>query len=189
MEKVCMDKNKIIRLIFRIVTTAACVFMLAFIFSNSLQTAEESSAQSHTVVDTVQKVATVIAPESPIATATGEAYDKLHSVIRILAHFLEFTVLGALCCWCWYSYTDKKIFLLAPAGMIIATPMIDELLQTFSSGRASEFFDVCVDVAGGLLGGFFALCTLTIGICIYRKYQQKHKSGGEKSPSVIQKNG
>lgn len=170
------EKSNKIRLFWRIVTTVACVLMLIFIFSNSLQPAEKSSAQSSAVVDTIQDVASVVAPNSPIATATGPAYDKLHSGVRVLAHFLEFTLLGALFVWCWYSYTDKKIWLIAPAVGIVLTPMIDELLQTLSSGRAAEWLDVAVDATGGACGGLFALCTLTIGIYIYRKRKEKAKN-------------
>ena len=185
MKEKCLDKKKIVCWICRIVTTLACTLMIAFIFSNSLQSGEESSAQSSTVVDTVQKVVAVFAPESPIVTATGEAYDKLHAAVRTVAHFLEFAVLGALCCWCWYSYTDKKIFLLAPAGAIVAVPVIDECLQTLTAGRAAEWIDVAVDISGGIVGGFCALCTLTIGILIYHKYKAK-KAGGAAAQSVTE---
>ena len=172
-------KTDKIRIFWRVVTTLACALMLIFIFSNSLRTAEASSAQSSAVVDTIQDVASVVAPESSIATATGEAYDKLHADVRTLAHFLEFMLLGALFFWCWYSYTDKKIWLLAPAAGAILTPMLDELLQTLSSGRAAEWFDVAVDVFGGVCGGVFALCTLTLGIHIYRKHKQKAQTAAE----------
>ena len=169
------EKTDKIRLFWRIVTTVACVLMLVFIFSNSLQTGEDSTAQSSAVVDTIQDVASVVAPESSIATATGEDYDKLHADVRVLAHFSEFMLLGALFVWCWYSYTDKKIWLIAPAAGVVLTPMIDELLQTLSSGRAAEWMDVAVDTLGGFVGGIFAICTLIAGIYMYRKHQQKAK--------------
>lgn len=161
------------RIFWRVFTTIACALMLVFIFSNSLKTGEESSAQSSTVVDTIQEVVSVIAPNSPIATATGEDYDKLHADVRTLAHFSEFMLLGALFVWCWYSYTDKKLWLLAPAGGAVITPIFDELLQMLSSGRAAEWLDVAVDIFGGVCGGFVALCTLTLGIHIYRKHKEK----------------
>lgn len=185
MKEKCLDKKKIFRWICRIVTTLACALMITFIFSNSLQTGEESSAQSSTVVDAVQKVVAVFAPESPIVTATGEAYNKLHAAVRTVAHFLEFAVLGALSCWCWYSYTDKKLFLLAPAGAIVAVPVIDECLQTLTAGRAAEWLDVAVDISGGVVGAFCALCVLTLGIFIYRKYQAK-KADGASAQSVTE---
>ena len=179
MSEIIKGKTNKIRLFWRIVTTLACALMLVFIFSNSLRTAEQSSAQSSAVVDTIQDVASVVAPNSPIANATGEAYDRLHASVRVLAHFCEFMLLGALFVWCWYSYTDKKIWLIAPAAGAILTPLIDELLQTLTSGRAAEWLDVAVDATGGLCGGFFALCMLTLGIYIYRKHKQKTEKAVE----------
>ena len=177
-----------IRLFWRIVTTLACALMLIFIFSNSLQPAEESSSQSSAVVDTVQKVVATIAPESPIATATGEAYDKLHADVRTLAHYLEFALLGGLYIWCWFSYTDEKGLLIVPTTGIIITPMVDELLQTLSSGRAAEWLDVAIDILGGASGGFFVLCTLTVGIAVYRKNKEKKGiKGGASAQSVLNK--
>ena len=163
------EKMNKIRIFWRVVTTLACVLMLIFIFSNSLKTGEASSAQSSAVVDTIQDVASVVAPESSIATATGEDYDRLHADVRKLAHFSEFMLLGALFMWCWYSYTDKKVWLTVPTAGVVLVPLIDEFLQIFTSGRGAEWMDVMLDVFGGLCGGFLALCTLTLGIYIYRK--------------------
>ena len=161
------------QLFWRIATTLACALMLVFIFSNSLQPAETSSQQSSVVVDTIQDVVSAVAPESPIATATGEDYDKLHADVRTIAHFLEFALLGSLFFWCWFTYTNKKITLFIPTVAVVVTPMIDELLQTLSSGRAAEWLDVGVDTLGGFCGGVFALCTLTLGIFIFRKHKEK----------------
>ena len=171
-----MGKRNKLLVFWRIVTTLACVLTLAFIFSKSLKPAEASSAQSSTVVDTVQQVVSAVAPESPIATATGEAYDKLHADIRTIAHFLQFALLGALLCWCWFTYNQEKPYVVIPATAIIITPMLDELLQTLSSGRAAEWLDVGVDVFGGVCGGFFALCTITIGVYIYRKKRAQKRT-------------
>ena len=188
MQNEIKDKTDKIRIFWRIVTTVACALMLIFIFSNSLQPAEQSSTQSSAVVDTVQKVASVIAPQSPIATATGEAYDKLHADVRMLAHCLEFAALGALFFWCWFSYTDDKGLLIVPATGIIITPMIDELLQVLSSGRAAEWLDVGLDVFGGVCGGLFALCTLALGVYVYRKKQKKARLAQAKGKIAVSNN-
>ncbi|MBQ7923831.1 MAG: VanZ family protein [Clostridia bacterium] len=161
----------------RVFTTLLCVGLLTWIFSNSLQPAETSSAQSAGVVEIVQEVVSVFAPDSPIATATGEDYDTLHSVIRTLAHFTEFAVLGALFVCCWRSYTAKKAYLALPIAGICVTPVVDELLQTFSDGRAMELADVFVDMLGGACGGVAALFALWAALAIVKKVREK--KGGE----------
>lgn len=149
-----LDVKKIIFAL-RIILPMLCVLVLVFIFSQSLQTGEQSAQTSSKVVDTVQEVAQVIAPESKIATATGEAYDKLHADIRTLAHFAEFVLLGAVACGCCLVYTQKKRYWLLGILGLVLVPIIDETLQSFTANRAAEIIDILVDFGGGIVG--FAL--------------------------------
>ena len=157
----------------RIVLTAACIGMLIFIFSNSLKTGEQSAQQSSTMVEVVQSVAAVVAPNSGIAKATGEAYDRLHVWVRVFAHFAEFALFGALLVWCIASYTWKKEGLWLSLVGVCCVPMIDESLQYFVADRGAEFCDVCVDVAGGICGILFALVVLLFIVLAIDKRQRK----------------
>ena len=154
----------------RIFFTALLVALLGFIFSNSLQTGEESSSQSGGVVELVQKMAMQIAPNSFVATATGEDYDTLHALVRMAAHFLEFCALGAVMVWCLYSYTLKKRH--APIAFIGAciTACLDELLQTFTQGRGAEIKDIIVDCMGGAAGCIFAVIIIVFFIKVGERY-------------------
>ena len=156
------------------ILTLLSVSLIAWIFSNSLQTAEESSAQSGSVVDKIQALFKRIAPNSFIATAVGEDYHTLHKIIRILAHFCEFALLGALLVWSWRAYTDRGIWLLIPLALILLVPVVDELLQSFTGGRAMQFVDILVDVAGGVCGGAFAWFTIFIGKKISKRKGAKN---------------
>ncbi len=161
----------------RIFLTIACVAMLVFIFSNSLKDGEESVKQSSTVVQVVQDVVAIIAPNSPVATATGEAYERLHDLVRTLAHFTEFALFGALLLWCVASYTWRKEgFWLALLG-VVCVPLIDESLQAFVAGRGAEFRDVCADVAGGVSGILFALVVLLMIVGIIERKRRKREDG------------
>jgi VanZ family protein len=146
----------------RVILTALLVGLLGFIFSNSLQTGEQSSAQSGGVTALVQEIAKKIAPNSKIATATGEAYDTLHAFVRLTAHFLEFCALGAVMVWCFYSYTLQKRH--APIAWICTclTACLDELLQTLTAGRGAEIKDILVDCLGGAFGAVFAVLVIVI---------------------------
>jgi len=148
------------RWILRAVLTALCAFMVGFILYNGLQTAEESTVQSSTVVEVVQQTVAVIAPQSPIATATGEAYDRLHSAVRTLAHFSEYALLGVFGGWCCMAYTLRRIFLAVPAMGIAGLAVLDECLQIFSAGRGAQIVDILVDALGGICGLAFALLTV-----------------------------
>ncbi len=172
MKNLLKTDNKIL-LGLRIVLPILCLVVMGFIFSNSLKSGESSSAQSSAVTDAVQDVAGVIAPDSEIANATGAAYDKLHADIRNLAHYAEFALLGALLCWTYRAYTDKKKFLYAPALVIVLVPIADEFLQTFSQARGAEWKDVLTDTCGGVSGFVFAALVLMLGTYMYRKKLRK----------------
>ncbi len=174
----------------RVATTLLCVGMLVWIFSNSLKTGEASAKQSDRAVQIVQDVVSVIAPNSPIVTATGEDYVRLHKIVRLLAHFAEFALLGALIVWCWRTYTRKKVWFLLPVVLVCVLPIVDECLQSFTAGRAMEIKDVFIDIAGGIVGGLFALCTLWLAFAILKKSRKRREDHGERelgnSPDQVQ---
>ena len=161
------NKGKIIAL--RIVLTLSLLALLAFIFSNSLRTGDESGAQSNIVTDFVQKVVGIVAPNSWIATATGADYEKLHASVRTLAHFSEFGLLGALLVWCWRAYTDDRLCLLFPVCLVLFIPVVDESLQAFTAGRVADISDLFVDSLGGICGLVFAVVTLIVGRAVLAK--------------------
>lgn len=168
-----VGKQKIIILASRILLSIACLLWLGFILSNSLRTGEQSSAQSKTVVETIQQVAKVIAPASKIANATGDTYDKLHAVVRAFAHFTEFAILGALLGWCYFAYTVKwKLFFLPCLGAVL-TAVVDEWLQSFVTGRGWEIVDLLLDGLGGFAGLLLAALSVVIGLWIYEKRARK----------------
>ena len=160
----------------RIVLTLLCALVYVWIFSNSLKTGEQSSSQSQAVTDAVQDAVGVIAPDSNIANATGEEYQKLHNAIRTLAHFSEFLLLGFLLACCCFSYTRVKKWFLVPLSLVIVTPVIDEFLQTLTKDRAMEFIDVIVDMVGGFLGFALALSMITLILYLYKNKQKKENA-------------
>ncbi len=166
--------NKI-ALIAKIVLPILCIAWVAFIFSNSLRTGEESSKQSTEVVETVQTVVGWVAPDSPIVNATGEQFDLLHHFVRKAAHFTEFAILGALLCWCYFVYTLRLKHLYLPVAGALLVPLLDEGLQKLISGRAGMLADVLIDVSGSITGLAFAgiFVWMLVTVSRYRKSKQK----------------
>ena len=162
-------KQNVIMLALKILLPIMCFLWITFILTNSLQTAGESSAQSETVVETVQRVAKAIAPESTIANATGETYDKLHLLVRACAHVMEFAVLGVLLGWCYFAYTLKWKLYFIPCLGVLLIAAVDEWIQTFVEGRAWEMTDLLLDSFGGVTGVLFAALSVVLGLLIYEK--------------------
>ena len=156
----------------RVLLTLACVLLLAFIFGNSLIEGDESDNQSNIVVKVVQKVVGFFAPKSWIATATGEDYQRLHAIVRTLAHFSEFALLGALCSWCYRAYTSQKTYFFAVVFFVAYVPIIDEFLQSFTIGRVADIHDVWVDTLGAFAGILFALGTLWLAKIIIKRREK-----------------
>jgi VanZ family protein len=66
-------------------------------------------------------------------------------VLRKIAHFCEYAILGALL----FRALGRELFVVAAGAAYAAT---DELHQHFVPGRHAAFRDVAIDVAGVLAG-------------------------------------
>jgi len=69
-------------------------------------------------------------------------------LVRKLAHFTEYAVLGALLWLDWRLLGRDGLLLPLGAGLLFAAG--DELLQTFIPGRSGELLDVLLDFSGVL---------------------------------------
>lgn len=128
---------------------------LVFIWGNSLLPAEISSAFSQWVKGILQ----MIFPGS----LSGEGGSGL---VRKLAHFCEFCVLGLLLTWL-FGMLCRKVLLGKGLSLLCgaAAAGIDETIQCFVPGRGPSLRDVGIDTLGILLGIFL----LTAGYMIRRK--------------------
>lgn len=82
-------------------------------------------------------------------------------VIRKVAHFTEYAVLGALVFGAFPRRGGTAVALTAFAGVLIA--LIDETIQLFAPGRSGQIPDVWLDFAG------FALLQLALRLVIRKK--------------------
>ena len=114
---------------------------ICFIFYNSCQSGEASNAASGWVADFLR----------PLLNRNGWLDDKTyHMLIRKLAHFTEFGLLGiwlgsiaANVLWC-----RKWLYAI---GAAVLTACTDEIIQSFT-GRTNSIVDVGIDSTGALCG-------------------------------------
>lgn len=115
------------------------------ILSFSAQTGEDSLSLSLTFFNAIATIFPQLADPSVQLLAV--------TVLRKVAHFTEYFILGAL-----YAKADPDMPLdLLEIGLLV--PFLDEGLQAFIDGRGSSIFDVMIDLAGycfglWLFGGF-----------------------------------
>ena len=113
-----------------------CVFLWTlFIWSQSLMSAAESSAESGRIVRWLMGL---------LGWETKPEW--LTYAVRKTAHFIEFAVLGALWGGCDRAYGRRLWWWGLP------TAAIDEGLQFFAPGRAPMVTDLLIDTAGYLCG-------------------------------------
>ena len=116
------------------------ILQTAFIFGNSMVSAQDSGALSGGIMLLLRKILDPSGRLDP---------ELLHYVIRKLAHFSEFFLLSCLylllCRQLSEAYRTRCTLLAPFAGLL--TAVIDEFIQSFS-GRGSLVSDVLIDICG-----------------------------------------
>ena len=132
--------------------------VLVFIFSNSLQNAEESSADSGKIAAFFLQILRLFC--NPDA-------EKFHNFIRKTAHFTEFAALGAVSClWLRNLLKNRRLHFPLPTALSAAAAFTDEMLQRRSEGRACSVWDMLLDTCG-------AVCAVTVLTLLHRRKTKK----------------
>ncbi len=129
------------RKLFSLVMTLSWMYL---IFSFSAKSAAQSGADSMFITDYIIGFFVDNPPQYLL--------DIIETIIRKLAHFGEYTVLGVLVCHCMRSFGAG--FKTMPYSIIICFlyAMSDEIHQYFVPGRACRVYDMLIDTAGATFG-------------------------------------
>ncbi len=145
----------------RLIFTVLSVLFTAFIFFNSIQNGIASSAQSGNFVLILESILSRI----------GISVSISEFIIRKLAHFSEFFILGVLLCLTLRTYTVKIIKnVTVPLFIGLLIAVTDEFIQLFSAGRAGLVADVVIDFSGFITG-----LVLGILVVLWRNKRKKNK--------------
>ena len=110
---------------------------MIFIFVMSSFDATSSSNQSNFIVDIITSIINI------------KDIGLLSLIIRKLAHFIEYFILGILVINFITRY-DKKIIIAILLCIIYATS--DEIHQIFVTGRSCQITDIMIDSLGSIMG-------------------------------------
>lgn len=145
-----IKKNLIVKRILFIIMLLATLYL---IFCFSAQDGEQSGNLSLKVTNFIVKLFSKI---KNMDTALRMHYiEKLHPIIRKLAHFSIYCLVGfsVMGFWCTFDIKNKyKLLWSILIGVTYATS--DEFHQSFIPGRGPSIRDVCIDSAGVLTGIF-----------------------------------
>lgn len=141
----------------RVLSTALTAFLVIFIFSNSLANGDQSSGLSGQVTAVINGL------------LSGLGLPQLtEHMVRKLAHFGEFALLGLAATWCLRCYLAHYLHHLSlPLLFGLLTAGIDETMQLFSPGRCGSVVDMWIDFSGVCTGLLAAV--LLIGLCTRKK--------------------
>ena len=152
--------------VFRMIVFSLTAFMIGFVFFRSSMTAEASTVESESTLDFLINC----------FKSFGISVEMSENIIRELAHFAEFFVIGGLLMSCAYSFDRFKPYRYSFAVLFVGlfTAVIDEFIQLFFEGRSAEITDVLLDFSGVIAGALFMLLFYFIYIKIrYKKDKEK----------------
>ena len=158
-------KINILRII--LILLLLCTFFVIFGFSS--QDGETSGGLSRNITNKILQFSNkynALGQEEKEQIA-----DKTEKIIRKVAHFSIYTVVGLLLMGLLSTYKIKenwRMILSVLLGMIYAAS--DEIHQSFIPGRSPKITDVCIDTLGVILG----ILLILLGIKIYDKILQKY---------------
>ena len=154
------------------------VLCMIIIFCFSMENSDESSKTSGKLTEAAVEII-VDDYEALPHNEQAELADIIEHIIRKLAHFSLYTVLGFL-----VSCTAGKRKLFSKASAIVLAICFiyacsDELHQFFVPGRACQFTDVLIDSTGALTGILISMAAF-LAIKIFSK--NNHESIKHKKP-------
>ena len=158
---------------FSVIAFALTACMILFAWVHSCFPADLSSMESNWVINLIWKAFRLFGAQ--------EAPDE--QLIRKLAHYSEYTAIGALMLSCAYSRDRVRPhrFLAYVLGAGLLTAVIDETIQLFVEGRAGMIVDVWIDFGGVVTG---MLIMLGVYALVSKRKNKKGEKDGKKRTSA-----
>ena len=161
-------KINILRII--LILLLLCTFFIIFGFSS--QDGETSGGLSRSITNKILQLSSKY--NNLEQKEKDQVSDRTEKIIRKIAHFSIYTLVGLLLMGLLSTYKIKenwRIMLSVLLGMIYA--ISDEIHQGFTPGRSPRIADVYIDTLGVILGILLILLFIKIYERILQKYYKK----------------
>lgn len=150
-------KNLIFKRVLFLILLAIAFYI---IFNFSAQDGEKSGSISEKITEVIVKVISKV--KNMDINQQLRLIEKLHPIIRKLAHFGVYTVVGFSVMGFMCTFDMKNIFkLLISFSVGVTYAISDEIHQHFIPGRNASIIDVGIDSLG-VLTGIFILIILIV---------------------------
>ena len=162
---------------FKILSLFFVIAIMLTIFLFSAQTAQDSSKLSGEIVEIVIKIVLPHYDELP-EIQQQQIKEKVTLIVRKLAHFTEFAVLGFFLILHLISYRpyiksfNNKLLIRAGISCVIGIlyAVSDEFHQMFVTNRYSSIYDILIDSSGVLFGISILIIFFNSFIKLFSKY-------------------
>ena len=145
------------RVVFAVLTIACMVTIFLFSGDNADASSHKSSKITKAAVETLVKDYDEMSPEKQ-----QSVLDKAEHIIRKLAHFSIYTLLGFLAS---FTVGRRRLFSRKSLGVIVFCFLYacsDEIHQLFVPGRSGMFTDVLIDTGGAVTGMLVSMLLMFI---------------------------
>lgn len=156
-----------------ILSVCFVLLWMAYIFSFSASPAPVSKQESARITEKVVRIY-----ERDYDSLTKEqqqaVFNKVDSVIRKMAHFVLYMVLGVLVCVSCFLLELNDMLKYAVGFLVcVAFAASDEIHQFFTPGRGPLVKDVFIDSSGSFVGFLFVLSTLCLAKRVIKNNNKK----------------
>ncbi len=145
------------RVVFAVLTIACMVTIFLFSGDNASASSNKSGKITKAAVETLVKDYDEMSPEKQ-----QSVLDKAEHIVRKLAHFSIYTLLGFLAS---FTVGRRRLFSRKSLGVIVFCFLYacsDEIHQLFVPGRSGMFTDVLIDTGGAVTGMLVSMLLMFI---------------------------
>lgn len=164
-------ENKMKKNILRIILILLLLGTFYIIFGFSSQDGEKSGSLSRRITEKIATLIPRIQEKSEIEKEN--IMNMMESIIRKMAHFSIYTVVGLLVMALLSTYNIKeknRLIISLTTGIIYASS--DEIHQSFVPGRTPMITDIMIDTMGVILG----ILLIILGKKIIKKYRKNKQN-------------
>ena len=164
-------ENKMKKNILRIILIILLLGTFYIIFGFSSQDGEKSGSISRRITEKIATLIPQIQKENEIEKEN--IMNTMESIIRKMAHFSIYTVVGLLLMSLVSTYNIKeknRLIITLITGIIYASS--DEIHQSFVPGRSPMITDIVIDTMGVILG----ILLIILGKKIIKKYRENKQN-------------
>ena len=139
-------------LVKRIIYTFLLIIWMSLIFMFSSEDGVNSKNRSDNVTRTTIEVVSKINNKKISKLEKNKLVKKHRFLVRKIAHFTLYFVLGIIIYLTFDSYGIDKKNILYCLIFIISYAILDEIHQLFSNNRSFKMLDIFIDTIGGSIG-------------------------------------